>query len=482
MKSEKISDAMGLIEDELITEAGKSRVKRRRKPLWMAGIAVAACICLLAIGILNFISPAVKTYAIAEAKYPTMMQYPDEKEFVDKATGETDYEAYSDAISKWERETDKRLFEYQVDNSKLSQFMLTSTSEFLSGAKDENRVYSPLNVYMALCMLAEVSGGNSRNEILAVLGADSMEEVRSQASNLWNSNYSDNGATTSILANSMWLNENIKFKKDTMKTLAEKYYASSYQGTMGSEDFNKKIQDWLNDQTGGLLKEQAAGIKLDPSTVMALASTIYFKGKWSSEFLKNNTKEGKFHTAKGDITCDFMHMTMMDEYYYGEGFSAVKKNFENAGNMWLILPDEGVTADELIKDGTIVNLPMKGGTNKSLTINLSMPKFDVSSDFDLKDGLKALGIKDVFDPNKSNFEPMTEEVKNIFVSKVKHAARVQVDEKGCTAAAYTVIEECGSAMSPEDEVDFVLDRPFLFVITSATNTPLFAGVVNQPVE
>ena len=77
---------------------------------------------------------------------------------------------------------------------------------------------------------------------------------------------------------------------------------------------------------------------------------------------------------------------------------------------------------------------------------------------------------------------MTEEVKNIFVSKVKHAARVQVDEKGCTAAAYTVIEECGSAMSPEDEVDFVLDRPFLFVITSATNTPLFAGVVNQPVE
>ena len=35
-------------------------------------------------------------------------------------------------------------------------------------------------------------------------------------------------------------------------------------------------------------------------------------------------------------------------------------------------------------------------------------------------------------------------------------------------------------MPTEDEIDFVLDRPFLFVITGAQGLPLFVGVVNQP--
>ena len=39
---------------------------------------------------------------------------------------------------------------------------------------------------------------------------------------------------------------------------------------------------------------------------------------------------------------------------------------------------------------------------------------------------------------------------------------------------------CGSAMPPDDEIDFVLDRPFLFVIESNDGLPLFVGVVNEP--
>jgi serine protease inhibitor len=35
------------------------------------------------------------------------------------------------------------------------------------------------------------------------------------------------------------------------------------------------------------------------------------------------------------------------------------------------------------------------------------------------------------------------------------------------------------AAPPDDEIDFILDRPFFFVITRS-NLPLFAGVVNEP--
>ena len=35
-------------------------------------------------------------------------------------------------------------------------------------------------------------------------------------------------------------------------------------------------------------------------------------------------------------------------------------------------------------------------------------------------------------------------------------------------------------MPPEEKMDFVLDRPFMFVIRSAEGIPLFVGIVERP--
>ena len=57
---------------------------------------------------------------------------------------------------------------------------------------------------------------------------------------------------------------------------------------------------------------------------------------------------------------------------------------------------------------------------------------------------------------------------------------VTIDEEGVTAAAYTELRLNGSARPPEDEIDFVVDHPFIFVITGTDSLPLFIGVVNNP--
>jgi len=336
---------------------------------------------------------------------------------------------------------------------------------------------------MALSMLAELTDGNSRGQILELLGADSIEKLRTQASAIWNASYCRDGAVTSVLANSLWLNEGVDFERSVMDMLAENYYASSYQGKMGSSDFNKMLQSWLNDQTGDLLKEQAEGIGFDTDTILALASTVYFQARWYDEFLPQNTKEGTFHAEGGDMVCEFMHQTNIQSYYWGGKFSAMAKGLEDAGDMWLILPDEGVTIDDLLLDDELSEMMLAGGEwkNNSFTqINLSMPKFDAASDLDIIKGLENLGITDIFDAEISDFSSMTKETDEIYVSEAEHAARVVVDEEGCTAAAFTVMEASGSGM-PEDEVDFVLDRPFLFAITNDAGFPLFIGIVNQPV-
>lgn len=421
-------------------------------------------------------------YALAKASYPETAPYPDETAFIDSSTGELK-DAFYDAYDAWNKDRRSKWNQAAVYQDELKGFLVKSIPEFLSESEGENRIYSPLNVYLALGMLAELTDGNSRQQILNVLETDSIQDLRTQASALWNANYYNDGATTSILASSLWLNEDINFVPSTMEQLAKTYYASSYQGKMGSDQFNKALQSWLDEQTGGLLKDQAAGVELDADTILALATTVYFRAKWSYEFMEGNTSPDVFHASTQDITCDFMHQSDSRGYYWGDKFSATAQQLEGSGAMWIILPDEGISAEELLKDEEAMEFLLSNEdweNSKHLIVNLAVPKFDAASNLSLIPGLQALGITDVFDETVSDFSPTTQDMSGLFVSKAEHAARVTIDEEGCTAAAYTVMAVCGAGMPPEEEIDFVVNRPFLFAITGNDGLPLFVGMVNQP--
>lgn len=425
------------------------------------------------------------SYCVAAAEYPEMAPYPTEAEFFD-AAGYFDDEGFSSVYDAWREDKMAQRSQYEGYREGLDGFFSESIRQFLSYTNGANRVYSPLNVFMALAMLAETTDGNSREQILELLGKDDIADLRNQAKAIWNANYSDDGALTSVLASSVWLNENVNFVQETMDSLAENYYASSYRGAMGSDEFNKALQTWLNEQTGGLLEEQAAKVEMSPETILALATTVYFRAKWGSEFNENKTSEGLFHipSAEGEtVSCEFMHKSGSRTYYWGDKFASVSLGFEGGGSMLFLLPDEGVSVDELINDRQAMDFILDRSeweNNKYLIVNMSVPKFDVASDIDLREGMKAMGITDVFDPAVSDFTPVTADMEGIFLSKAQHAARVTIDEEGCTAAAFTVMMEAGAAMPPEEEVDFVLDRPFLFVLASLDGLPLFTGVVNDP--
>lgn len=92
--------------------------------------------------------------------------------------------------------------------------------------------------------------------------------------------------------------------------------------------------------------------------------------------------------------------------------------------------------------------------------------------------LQALGMKKAF-TNEADFSSMSDIA--TYISLVQQATRLKVDEEGSEGAAVTVIE--GDLMSPlpEEEVDFFLDRPFLFqILEPSTGTVLFMGQVGSP--
>ena len=440
--------------------------------------------------------PAAKGAALAVADYPEMHPYPRQDDYFSSSTihssvdYDRDYEAWQADITALRSNADY--------TGMMDEFLSASTAQFLTGTGEDNRIYSPLNVYMALSMLAETAGGDSRQQILDLLQVDSIEALRDRAAALWKDHYRDDGTVTSILGNSLWLRSGMTYSQKVLDILAKDYYASSFSGEMGSEEYDQALRDWLNEQTGGLLAEQAEGLEMKPETVLALASTIYFKAAWEDGFDQERTETGTFHALSGDVDVDFMRRTLDGAFYWGDDFTAAELRFQEGGGMWLILPAEGTTVDQLLESGQAMdfllspkydryddkgNVAVEGWTGqKYLTIHLSMPKFDVSSDLDLIDGLKELGVTDVFDGSVSNFDPLGASTDDpLYVSQAKHAARVKVDEEGCEAAAYTVMMVGPtSAAPPNDEVDFTLDRPFLFAVTGDSGLPLFVGTVNQP--
>lgn len=410
--------------------------------------------------------------SVVTAVYPEMAKYP-----------ETDGISYDEeAYQAWRTSVKAQQpvsLEYQ---NGIREFYEMTMVEFLKDAGEKNKIYSPLNVYMALALLAETAGGESRMQILDLLHVDSIETLRNNACILWNANYCDDGTVTSLLANSIWLREGLQYNADTLNALAENYYASSFSGTMGSVEYNKMLQNWLNEQTGGLLEEQAGKVEMDSATMFALASTVYFRAKWKNEFFEANNTEEIFHAPSGDMICEYMHQSGVNSYYWGDKFSAISRSLENSGEMLLILPDEGVAVEELLTNQETLDFIDNHAiweNQKRLIVNQSVPKFDVASDYSLIEGLKNLGVLDVFDGEVSNFTPLTTEM-NAAVSQATHAARVMIDEEGCQVAAFTVMIACGAARPPEEKVDFVLDRPFLFVINGQDGQPLFVGIVNQP--
>jgi hypothetical protein len=144
-----------------------------------------------------------------KAEYPEMVQYPVKDEF---SYSYEDYEAWMQ--SRLARRPENT--EYQ---NGIREFYEITMQEFLKDTQDENKIYSPLNVYMALAMLAETTDGESRQQILDLLHTDSIEALRNNASILWNANYCDEGTVNSLLASSVWLSDKLKYNENTLRDI-----------------------------------------------------------------------------------------------------------------------------------------------------------------------------------------------------------------------------------------------------------------------
>jgi serpin B len=286
------------------------------------------------------------------------------------------------------------------------------------------------------------------------------------------------------VANSLWLQQGYPFKTGYMALIRESYRAlcDTVDFTKNTEQARVKINTWVSDETKEKIKNLIQPGILDTRTRLVLANAIYFKGMWSSEFDSSGTIEQPFYcTGAKSVTARFMRQKKEFAYTKNQYCQIVELPYRgNQVSMVVLLPlkKEGLANLEAVltegKYGEWI------GVLETREVDLSFPRFTMTSEFSLRKALTALGMKIAFSTS-ADFSGMSD-LKDLQISEVLHKAFVEVNEKGTEAAAATAVVMRAYAAPPTDKVEFKADHPFLFVIKeTGTNAILFIGRCVNPV-
>ena len=345
-----------------------------------------------------------------------------------------------------------------------------------------SRVVSPLSVTYLMSMLANGADGETQQQILATLGwagegiqQPSLQDINDYSRMLIEKTARLDKAVTVEIANYVAVNKEFKLNSKFQKSVERDYRAGVESLNFTSPSTLKRINDWCNDRTHGMIPSIIN--ELDPDAVSYLMNAIYFNGTWKDKFSKEETKQEMFRGYTRDIQyVDMMHRH--GEYFYadGDGYSAVSIPYGNgAFRMTVILPSEG----SFLRD---VMASMDGGKFQALqrsmekcNVDLKIPRFTTEVDLPLNDIISALGAPLIFS-SQADFSQFARG--DFYVSKMFQKAKIEVSEEGTKAAAVTAAIMMMSAVRPEKKrnVVFHADSPFAYIISeNSTGSIYFMG-------
>jgi len=353
-------------------------------------------------------------------------------------------------------------------------------------AKDQpgkNIFISPYSASTVLQMVGNGAGGQTRAEMQQVLGTtglppDALNGANKDFDNSLNSGNSNVVLTT---ANAIWYQKGTPVKPEFIACNQQFFGA-----TVDALDFNDPhsvgiINAWASEKTHRRINAIVDGM-VNPATELFLANAVYFKGKWQEPFEMKRTKDRLFHLRGGSPK----KMPMMEQartfsYRRGTGYQAVRLPYEGWNlAMYVFLPDAGSSPEKLLailNGGTWRRVTEPGFSDREGTV--ALPRFKREYGVELKQPLKALGMKSAF--GKADFSRISS--RPLFISTVRQQTFVEVNEEGTEAAAVTGIPVplVGIELNPPKPFEMIVDRPFLFLIEDKqTRTILFMGIVFDP--
>ncbi len=360
--------------------------------------------------------------------------------------------------------------------------------DVLAGSdRSGNLVFSPASAVVALAMLGEGATNAGASELDALLGSSG--DRRSEAVNALSGLLTKlDGDPASLddddlparpllhLANNIVLDDQAHPLGTYLDRLTQFYDTGVQVTDLGTEQGGKVLDAWVREHTGGRIHE--SGIEPDPSLYLVLQNAILLAARWQEEFDPNVTVTSEFTSSTGQTeTAHLMSGRRRIAYAKAHGWAAIELPYRKGLAARFVLPPVGT--DPAALDATTMSaLDDALDDATPSTVDVALPRFDVTATIDLGDALRAQGLTAIFDPGTRPLERISTEAP-LFVGQAVQQATITVGEQGTVAAALTEIAVAMSA-PPAPDHSFVANRPFLMVVQeSTTGWDLFQTVVRS---
>lgn len=356
-----------------------------------------------------------------------------------------------------------------------------SMEMFKKISKEENGLYSPTPLYLALGLVSNGAEGETKGEILNILKDDKTSEEDLNV--FYKSLMEDlSGKTKDLevdIVNSIWYDEEFQADKSYLEKNKTFYDANAYRLDFRSSRAPETMNKWVREVTRDKIDKMVEEIGKD--VVMYLFSSIYFNGKWENPFKGSRTYEGEFYMDKDKkIKADFMHKDEDILNIYNNDEEGILLPYKGGKYGFLaLMPKEGVGINDYISKLTKDSLESKIKDMEESFVYLSLPIFEIEFGKSLVEDIKELGIEKAFDGNRAELYGMGSSSGNLYISDVAQKTYLKVDEEGTEAASVVKVEVSEESAPIGENIDF--NRPFVYAIMDLENSlPIFIGVLNNP--
>ena len=339
----------------------------------------------------------------------------------------------------------------------------------------DNLLLSPLSAADALCLTMEGAAGETRQQMETVLGeAETMGGYFSTI----------RGASGEQLtmADSVWIrNDPALSVNDNFLAIAAGNYQAEVYSAPFDEDTCSDINTWVEDQTDGEIQNLIEQINDDD--IMYLINTTLFDAKWQNQYKSEDIRDRTF-TTKSGTQKDVQMMYSNENIYLENDFcTGLLKYYEGKDYAFVgLLPDDNVTISQLVDrlDGDTLHELINGRI--SAEVEAGIPVFTGDTKLDLAKILPDMGMPLAFSSGADFSEMATYDGGNLYIGRVLHQTRIEVNAQGTKAAAATaVVMESGAVETSSNSYTVILNRPFVYMIVDMEQEiPVFIGVMTDP--
>jgi serine protease inhibitor len=357
-----------------------------------------------------------------------------------------------------------------------------------SRGSDSNTVISPLSAGMALALVAAGANGATYDALTHVIGADLLNPAGlARRDSLLLFALSARKDVVLEIANALWLSPRYTIQPSYVAKAGSAYRSQVRSVALNTAAGVATVNAWAKEKTHGKIP-LILDAPLSDTTAVVVTNAVYFRGVWLEEFAVTATRPLDFHSRpERSESVPGMERTGHLAYLRGTGMQVVRLPYRGGkASLFVLLPDTGVRIENVESRLAESGLSSMLSEYQWRDVHLRMPRVHAEASMDLKQSLKLLGATIAFTCEQADFRSMLVlrvADQRACIGDVKQKTFLDIDEKGTVAAAVTAVSMsmADSAEQPQPPIEFIVDRPFLFVLRDeVSGVPLFMGRIVQP--